>query len=378
MAKKKSLNNNYIIKYSGSNPNNFINVCRDNGLTLNNIVKGRDGLQLGLTEKDYKIWKGLDMSFYPHELVSYGGRRKLLSWYLSRIGLIIGLCIGFVLMLLLNNRLLQVHVLGLENIDKSAVVEYLESQGVNKLSKINYDLSQLEDGLAREFDFSLVSIITKGNSLVVSVKESLPDISDTYAPITADYNMVIKSISVYSGTQMVESGDIAYKGDVLVEPYYQKGEDKVYVAPCADIIASVYFTESVEVLEKELVMQRTGEYSLVSVIVSLGSNEIYRADYDVIYSQYELQSVNCDVTSLLLPIKVSKVYAYQVEEVEVTKDIESSKQEVITRLKDDVYGQVPESVQVLDEEVGIVPIDSGYIVSVCLTTEMRFRYQLHD
>ena len=378
MAKKKNLNNNYIIKYSGSNPNNFINVCRGHGLTLNNIVKGRDGLQFGLSEKDYKIWKGLDMSFYPHELVGYGGRRKLLTWCLARIGLIIGMCIGFVLILVLNNRLLQVHVLGLENMDKSAVIDYLESQGVNKLSKINYDISQLEDGLAREFDFSLVSIITKGNSLVVSVKESLPDISDTYAPITADYNMVIKSISVYSGTQMVESGDIVYKGDVLVEPYYQKGENKVYVAPCADIIASVYFTESVEVLEKELVMQRTGEYSLVSVIVSLGSNEIYRSDYDVLYSQYELQSVNCDVTSILLPIKISKVYAYQVEEVEVTKDIESSKQEAITRLKDDVYRQVPESVQVLDEEVGVVPIDGGYIVSVCLTTEMRFRYQLHN
>ena len=51
-----------------------------------------------------------------------------------------------------------------------------------------------EKYLAEKFNFSFVSIISKGNSLILNVKEELPNITETYESIIAPYNMIIKIV----------------------------------------------------------------------------------------------------------------------------------------------------------------------------------------
>ena len=112
--------------------------------------------------------------------------------------------------------MLQIHIYGLDRVERSEVVEFLNVKGINVFTLMDFNIQQLEEELANEFNFSLVSIATKGNSLLISIKEELPDMKDSFVPIVADYNMIVKSIDVYAGTPCVNVGEIVYKGDTLV------------------------------------------------------------------------------------------------------------------------------------------------------------------
>ena len=219
-----------------------------------------------------------------------------------RSGLIIGLIISFVAIIFINNRLLQIHINGLISTSRESVLESLEEYGVSRFSYMNYDLKSIENKLAEEFDFSLVSIITKGNSIILSIKEELPSIEDTYVAVTADYNMVIKSIKVFAGTQKVKSGDIVYKGDILVEPYIKSGDSIVYVTPCAEIIAEVYFSNSYIFKNTEEINIRTRKKQIIESKIQLGSWVIYEQSKDCSYSEYETVNTNINLSKYFLPI----------------------------------------------------------------------------
>ena len=242
---------------------------------------------------------------------------------------------------------------------------------------MNFNLGNLENYLSEKFNFSLVSIITKGNSLIISVKESLPDLEDSYVPITSDYNMVINSITTYSGTQKVSVGDIVYKGDVIVEPYVEKNGDRVYVSPCADITATIFFSKSYKFLKSEEIFKRTGEKCLISSNVSLGRWNIIHSEKDNPFTNYEIEETSNTISQYFLPISINKIYAYELTLVTIEHDFDLEKDGIIKDLKNSVYSQLG-NYEVSNENTIITKIDGGYIINYNVESVIQLKYQYYN
>ena len=372
---KRKINNLTKIKISGGNTVNFINNCIANNINLRNINRtSSTEVEFEISDEDYLSLSKIDNRDCQVSVIEYGGKKKFLNYLLYRSGFIIGLLISVVLFIFMNNRLLQIHITGLVSTNKELVMNYLNEIGVSKLSYMDYNIADIENSLAKEFSFSLVSIITKGNSLVISVKEELPSIEDSYVPITADYNMVIRSITVYSGTARVVNGDIVYKGDILVEPFVKSGDSTVFVSPCAEIVAEVFFSNTYLFNNSIEEFVKTGKKEIVNSQINLGKFTIENNKKDTSFSDYVLVDKEINISTVYLPINIKKTYAYEVTKTIVDRDFESERDGIILSQKEKLYLGIPKDITIEQEEVDIVEISNGYIINIYLMTIINLRY----
>ena len=375
MKIKKIKNNMHKIKCNKCNLSSFINFCTTNGLTLHLLThKADESVEFCVTDNDLHKLIELDNKSYNFQVVQIGGLRRLLNTLISRIGLVIGLILSIVTLLLLNNKLFHINIIGLNNIDNSVVINSIKEFGLSTFSNLDFNKNELENYLSKKFNFSLVSVITKGNTLIVSVKEEIPEIEDSYVAITADFNMLINTINVYSGTSRVKDGDIVYKGDVLVDPFICSGDDKVFLTPRADICATVFFSCSYTFKSTDEILVRTGKKKLISSDVYLGKYLISTKKDSYTFDFFEEKQCVSEVSKYFLPIKINKTYLYELTKKTINKDFEKEKSSIISSLKEDVYSKVPNNWNVDDEEIVITDIDNGKIVNVYLECNIKFKY----
>ena len=363
------------VKISGGNSINFINNCVNCGLKLRNIDRttSRD-FTFEINDRDYKQLITLDNRGCNITIDKVGGKKRLINNLIYRIGLVIGIIISLIGVILFNNRLIQVHILGLTRTSEEMVLSSLEELGVTKFSYMSFDTGKLEQELTEEFNFSLVSIMIKGNSLIVNIKEELPSLENSYAPITADYNMVINSIKVYAGTSKVKEGDIVYRGDTLVEPFIKKGEDIVYIVPTAEIEATLFFSNSYVFKNSEEVYARTGEKDIVCSQINLGVFKISYREKSTSYNEYEEENKISSASFYFLPIIINKRYAYELEKKTITRDFDKEKDNIIDTQKKSLYNTIPENLKIESEEIKVTSITNGYIINVYLTSKVQLKY----
>lgn len=371
----KKIRNNYnVIRVKGLNFTSFLNLCVANDISIHSIQKHDGFAEFGLNDRDLRSLRKLNLDKYDWQVVKVGGLKRLLNIFIYRIGLCVGLILSIVFVSLLNNRLLRIHVSGLSFTDESEVVESIHEFGIDTFSSLNFDKASLEDYLGKKFHFSLVSVISKGNSLIINVKEKLPSIEDSYVAITADYNMIIDSIEVHAGTAKVKSGDIVFKGDTLVEPFVTRGEEILYIKPIATIHAKIYFSSSYKFIAEEKMQIRTGKYSLISSDVYLGKYKLWGSQKSCTFENFEIDSGVKNVSQYFLPISMKKSYAYELKEEIVTRDFEEEKDKIVDNVKTDAYNQVPNYMKVDGEDIVVTSIEGGYVVGVYLNCNYIFEY----
>ena len=136
IRKNNSMNRVQVV---GNSPINIINNAVMNGVSICNINKlDSKNIEFDIKDRDLSKLKGLDTRGCSIKIIKYGGKKQLLEILLSRIGLVIGLIISFVGVLILQNRLLQIHILGLSDTNRDAVVEMLNSKGISLFSNPTY------------------------------------------------------------------------------------------------------------------------------------------------------------------------------------------------------------------------------------------------
>lgn len=368
----------YHLRYKGAHSIAFVNTLIKNDIEINSMFKGDDYLDFYINEKNYHKIKALDLSSYSIEVVKVGGLKKLLFNTIKRVGVLIGVVICVLITCIFHNKILQIHITGLENVSKEDVLQELKNYGVSYMSSVNIDKDTIEDGLASTFKFSLVSVVQSGNVIIINIKESLPKISDKYLAIVSDYNMLIEDIEVHSGKGVVDNGFFVYKGDVLVEPYYEVGSEKTYVCPCATIKGLAFFNASYVYHNSNVVEIRSGNKQLVSVEIFLGNNRVYSQQNDVSFEKYEIEVCSSHVSMYLLPLTIKKNYAYELVESEVINNFEQDKDLIVNNLKEDCCSQLPNGLVVSSEDVEISPINNGYIINVYMTSKVILNYKYKE
>lgn len=378
MKKLLKSNNFNKIKCSGLNLAKFINICTENAVEIRNLIRiDSKTIEFDLNDKNLKKIKTLDLSGYDIKLVNIGGIRKLIKTIYFRMGLIIGFVISILLLLFINNRVFNIEIMGLQTIDKLEVENAIKDYGINKFTLMDFNTTDLENYLSESFDFSLVSIITKGNSLIINVKEELPEVAGTYNSIIAPYNMIINQIKVFSGTSRIRIGDIVYKGDVLVEAYEISNNNRINVDPCAEIIGETFFSEKYELYNTEEVWVRTGKSKIISSDILLGKFKLFSSNSSNGFQYYEEVEQNILLTNYFLPVRINKIIAYELTQTSIERNFEEEKDQIISELKTKVYSYVPKDVTVDSEEIQISSTNYGNIITIYLKSSVYLKYNIN-
>lgn len=369
------MRNNTRMELSGNNILNFINLCNQKQIQLKKIKRiNFDLLHFELDDINLNKLKKIDTTQYNLKLIKIGGIAKFKKIFTYRIGLVVGIICSIISSFLLNNRLLEVHIYGLTTLDKQIVVDKLEDIGIKKYNLMNFDCKKIESYLSYEFDFSLVSIITKGNSLIISIKEELPELHDNITPIYAQYDMVIKSIDVFAGTCLVKEGDIVRKGQVIVDNYFFKDYDKQIVKPSANIVAETYISSSYQFNNSEVVLVRTNNSNISQTSISLGKYLLFSSQKSCEYELYEDVNKEQFVSSYILPIKINKTIRYELKKEKIIHDYSIERESIITNLKKECYEKLTSELNLKDEKVVETSIKDGKIINVYLICDFECMY----
>lgn len=373
---KKIRNSGTILVCEGTNISKLLNRCLELDITLQNAIrKDAKTLEFSIDDSNLKKFNTLDLKGYDVKVKNIGGKQRFKNLLITRCGLLIGLIISLIAIFFINNRMLNIQISGLSKYNEDEVINEINEFGLGYFSKMDINTAELESHLTNKFTFSFVSIITKGNTLIVNVKEEISDVTEKYLPITADYNMVITSINVYAGYSKIKVGDVIYKGDTIVYPYEIINEEKVSVVPMAEINGDVFFSSRHTFRKEETRVERTGNSTILNSSIYLGKNKIFEVSKDNPFSSFEVEEVEDLVSYYFLPIKIKKTIIYETTEAKVSNNFDEMKDKIIEDLKKDVYNKVPENLKVDSEEIQISSTNYGNIVTIYLKSSVYLNYK---
>lgn len=373
------LNNSLTrIRCSGVNLLNFINQCSCQGINLVDLKRiDSRTLEFFINDSDYKILKSLDLRNYQISVVDIGGIKKLLRTLYRRMGLIIGGVIAIIIIILMNNKYVSLKIFGNENIDKIQIEKAIDEFGVKKYSKMDFDTKELELYLTNKFNLSFVSIITKGNSIVLNLKEELPKISSDFQPIISPYNMIVTDFKLFKGTSNIKIGDIIFKGDTIAYPYEIIDNKRIDVNPCLEIKGDVYFSDKYDFKINEEKLVRTNNYKIINSQVSLGNLKLFNTSNEHEFKYYEIEEKKDLITKYFLPLEIKKIIAYELTKEEILHDFENEKEEIIHNLKENILKKIPKHLAIDNEEIIISPTNYGNIVTIYLKSSVYLKYNLN-
>lgn len=368
-------NNLTKIKCTSKNCTSLLNKCILNNIEINNVYKDDDkGIIFDLNDENLKKFKKLSLENYKIEIERIGGFRLFRKLLINRIGVIVGFIISMIFCIILSNRVVDIKILGVGAEKSCEILDKLSDYGCKKYSKFNFNFENMENYLNDNFDFSLVSIIRRGNVIVINVKEELSEKSNKNEPIYSDFDMVITEIKVFAGTTTYKVGDIVYRGDVLVEPYVYKGEERLNITPSAKIVGDVYYSEKYDFYLEEKIKSRTGESKIINIEYSLGKIKLGSDQSDNLFEYYEIYECESLISNYFLPIKIKKVIAYELEEKNQVNNFDDCKNEIINVLKNRVYSIIDSNISILEEDYLITNMDYGYLINYYIKGSITLNY----
>ena len=174
MKIKSSNNFNYKVRYRTSNITNFINNCKAKNIEIKSVEKeSAKEVVFEVNGKGLGILKTCD--FFNKENMTFsrfGGRKKILNFIVLRIGLLIGFIVSFLCIMFFQNKLFYIKINGIPVGLQIDVKKSINDFGIGFMSYIGIEMTKLEEYLTKTHNFSLVSIVAKGNTLILNIKQS--------------------------------------------------------------------------------------------------------------------------------------------------------------------------------------------------------------
>lgn len=365
--KNRYLNSITKLKITGLNFDKFFVMMNLNDIELFDLKRlSYNELVLSVKQYDYsKFMKLIKPLNYKIENLKYGGVGLIKYLFFKRLGVFLGLLISVILFIIVNNFTFNFTVLGLENINRELVIEEINKFGVKPFKINNFNNGELEKYLTEKIkQISLVSVKKKGTTLIVNIKEKLPEITEEFVPIYSDYNFIIETINVYSGSSKYKVGDIIKKGDILVEPYIISNDQKVMCKPVAEITGKAYFTSSIEFQEKSIELQRTGKSVVVESNYELGGKTFLKNKKKNNFNKFELETKTTNLfNNFFLPIKINKTIAYELKEVEVVKSFDENKENLEKEVLKNAKSKIINNLNIDEEKIIITKTENKYYVN---------------
>lgn len=362
----------YELVYVGLNYAKFFNLCLKQDVILSNISTiDYKTISFFVNSKDYHKLTSLEcFKSFDINIKTYGGVKHILNLLVSKVGFILGLVISLVIICYTSTLTCFITINNADNETKELIYNAIIDYGINRFQHNDINVDELELYILNQVPYvSMVSIKNNGASLIVNVNETEVDSSNKeYLPIIANYDMLITSIDVFSGTAKVKANDIVRQGDILIEPYvYNEYGEKVHIEPKAKICADVWFSDTYEYSLHENETTKTGKSKVIGFDVYFNNTKIYSKTHTHSFSDYiEIKIDNFVSKNMFLPIKIVKTIAYETKTSQITHDFNVDKDAIINSMKDNIMITIPKHISVNDTQIQISQNNDKYYIVVYL------------
>lgn len=373
---KKS--NRIRVRIHGVNLNRIYKIVKKNQIEIYNIFReDYKTIYFDILKNKLKKLVGiLNNSCYTIAVVERYGFYRAGNFLLTKFGYLIG-AFAFLICLFASSMLIwRVEVYGINRIELTQIMQILSDSGIRVGAfKFNAQTNSVKQILLEELsDISLVSIIQKGGTVIVNVKEKLTideSNNNTKSHIIAVEDGVITEITVIQGTAMVKAGDSFKKGDILIAGSFRNINGSYSDCTANGIIkARVYYSHTEEFKSHQLVNKRTGKVQVNSDYFLFGWN-FKRVYSEPVFENYETEISTKNVFhDNFFPLKVTFTKYFELQEVEVIREFEDFKQELLKTCHKTALAKIPYNTVIVNEFEEIEQTANGYRVSAFYEAEM--------
>ena len=274
-----------------------------------------------------------------------------------------------------SNYVLNIKILGNESRSSQDIIAVLNENGVNIFNPLNLKTNEnIEQIILDNFsEVSMVSVIKKGNTILINIKERL--LNDEYEQVgkhtslIATNDGIITDIQLIQGTLLVKIGDIVRTGDYLVAPYViDSSGNKISIEPKANIYADVWLSGESEHYDVKKITEKTGNQITERAVVFL-NQIVYTNKIELPFKEYEMEITERYLSKSIIPIKYKTIKYYETttyffeqpfSEVELSK-IQEAKDLTFLRLDKDE--DVKSESYIISSENGITKVSYSITVS---------------
>lgn len=345
-----------------------LNLLIEKKVTVSDIEKNGNSISFVVSYSSYSVVKEFfknDKSFYCEDI----GIEKIFSFFKCRFCCFL----GFFLFLIVTNvssfTLLNYKIEGTKTLETGQIIDILQENGYNIFSFTpRLNSSSISSILMASFsEISFASCVIKGNTLYVSIQETINDSQELFAPLYANSFAVVTQAKIEQGTLAVKVGDVVKKGDVLVYPYEVVDGEKKFVVPKAQIKGKCYIKGEVEYNTNQKILERTGNVFSLKQIDFLGINVKFKndetfayiknGDYDVVKKE---KTVN-----FLIPYKEIEFLYYELKPLG-EPNYEKDKEELELQSKYLAYEQIKDEFKLESEQLYTEQINGIYYITTYL------------
>ncbi|MGN0204769.1 MAG: sporulation protein YqfD [Coprococcus sp.] len=267
-----SVVSNYVCcRVTGDAGIRFVNLCKNNGIELENLIADGNGFLMSMRVEDFK--KLRPMIRKTHVKVHIMNRRGPAFFFYRhhlRLWFIAGLALCSLMIWYMSLFIWQIDISGNSKYTDDLILQSLRILNVDTgCKKSELSLTSIEEELRIMYNqITWVSASVTGTRLHVEIKEGNlqtenenGDTEDIPSNLTAASDAIITSMVIRHGTASVKTGDIVQAGDVLVE-------GKVYIYNEDETLKKIDYTRA----DADIM----GDYE-----------EYYKKDYPVKYPDRE-------------------------------------------------------------------------------------------
>lgn len=362
-----------------------INIHGVNIAKLYKILKKNNIAMFDICRKDYKtlifttycanqkkLIALLNNSCYTISVEEYYGPKKWLNFFTKRLGYVVGAIFFAVVMICSNFFVTDIKIYGLSTLNQQNITQFLNQNGVHKgafIGRVNAE--QISASLSNNFEqISLVSVIKKGTSLIINIKEkqSLAKLEESFTDVVATKSGTVLEIEVMEGTPLVKVGDSFKTGDVLIQGSFKDiYGNEISCHAQGKITAQVNYIVELNFENEQTVYKRTGKVITNSKYWLFGWN-FKTTTSENTFEFFEQETYTETLfKNNFLPIKAEYTKFYETKPSVIIQNFDEQKDELITQAKKQAH-QMISGTEIFDEFEQIVQTETGYKIVYTIQT----------
>lgn len=371
---RRSTKNSVSLTLSGYNFERWLNVLASKGIEIFSAEKidvKNSKLEVGMAY-EFQVEKFLKSKNFKIIKKEYNGFARILNYFKVHFGILIGVFVCFCFYAVFSGFVWRIEVMGNERVNSSQIINVLEENDVSILSPLNGKSNEeIENIILNNFsDVSMVSVVKKGTSIIINIKEKLiASEGQTFGALLATEDGTIKNLKLIQGTPLVKAGDVVRAGDELVAPYVIDSQGSVIpIEPKAEITFELLLSGQSVHKSKVEKQVRTGK-SVSERKMSFLDKEIVTTKADVQFEKYEVEQVETYLSTSILPLKYVTSTYYELQDVVVEQEFDEVRDQKIQEAKTLAMARINENDEIVYENFVISERDGRTIVDYVVCVE---------